>query len=168
MMVLKKRQILVVVIISLIAIAGYVNRGSNSDKAQLTSSTYMGEAQLVDNKEDGEDFFVNARKEREEGRKKSIETFNALIMNQSADALSKETAQGEMIKIAEYTEVESAIENLVKASGYKDCVCYISDGNASLVVKGDALSETDILKITQIVTEQSGIESEKIKIIGVQ
>ena len=59
------------------------------------------------------------------------------------------------------------MENLVTAKGYGDCVCFINDNSASVVVSStsDGLNETDIAKIAEIVMEETSLAFNKITII---
>ena len=70
-----------------------------------------------------------------------------------------------MLALAQNTETETAIENLLKAKGFSDAVCYINSGMANVVVKTDALDASNAALISEIVTEQSGIPHDKIKIM---
>ena len=63
---------------------------------------------------------------------------------------------------------EGNIENLIKARGFKDAVCFINNDQANVVVKCDALDEYQVAIITEIVTEQSAIPSEKIKVVEIK
>jgi len=167
MLVVKKKQLIVAAMAVVIGTAGYLNADKAPDEEAGTK--YMGEAQLV-NSESSEaevstDFFSQARLDREAGRSRSIETFNAVLQNENADALAKETAQQGVLELAQNTETETAIENLLRARGFEDAVCYINNGMANVVVKTDVLDSAGVAQISEIVTAQSGILQEKIKIM---
>ena len=170
MMVFKKRQMTLVMLALLVCFAGYVNY-TYGGKSEETSEKYMGEAKLVSNMDSetitSDDFFATARLERESGRSKSIETFNSIINNENADAASKQSAQEGILALADNTETESAIENLIKARGFEDAVCYINNGQANVVVKAESLDEVQVSLISEIVTEQTAIPTEKIKVVEI-
>lgn len=167
MMVVRKKQLLIALLAIVVGTAGYINAG----KEELTNEAgqkYLGEAQLVDSegiKEESSDFFSQARLDREAGRSRSIETFNSIISNESADEVAKASAQQGVLELAQNTETETAIENLLRAKGFEDAVCYINNGMANVVVKTQMLDSANAAKISEIVTEQSGIPQEKIKIM---
>ena len=167
MMVVKKKQLVVAALAVIIGTAGYLNSNKNPDTA--TDAKYMGEAQLVNSEStessEGNDFFAQARIDREAGRSRSIETFNAVLDNENAASEAKASAQQGVLELAENTETETAIENLLKAKGFEDAVCYINNGMANVVVKTDMLDSTGAAQISEIVTAQSGIPHEKIKIM---
>ena len=168
MMVVKKKQLVVAALAIVIGTAGYLNAGRNSESEPAGRGGYMGEAQLVDStgiQEQSEDFFARARIDREAGRSRSIETFNSIIMNEKADETAKASAQQGMLQLAKNTETESAIENILRVKGFEDAVCYINNDMANVVVKTQVLDSAGAAVISEVVTEQSGIAQEKIKIM---
>jgi len=163
MLVVKKKQLVVAALAVVVGVAGYIN----ADKSPVseTGGKYLGEAQLVNSESTKTDFFSQARIDREAGRSRSIETFNAVLQNENADSEAKASAQQGVLELAENTETETAIENLLKARGFQDAVCYINNGMANVVVKTDFLDSSGVAQISEIVTGQSGIAQEKIKIM---
>ena len=168
MMVVKKKQLVIAALAIAVGTAGYLNAGRNKS-AEEAGEKYLGEAQLVDSGDvyevAGEDFFSQARIDREAGRSRAIETFNAIISNESADETAKVNAQQGVLELAENTEKETAIENLLRAKGFDDAVCYINNGMANVVVKTQTLDGAGAATIAETVSEQSGIPQEKIKIM---
>ena len=110
------------------------------------------------------DFFAQARIDREAGRSRSIETYNAVLQNENADSAAKASAEQGVLELAQNTETETAVENLLRARGFEDAVCYINNGMANVVVKTEVLDSAGAAQISEIVTQQSGIPQEKIKI----
>ncbi len=171
-MIFRRKQLTLIMLAVLICFAGYLNFSyGNTENTSEVSEGYMGEAKLVGNMGEEayeDDFFSSARLERESGRSKSIETFNAIINNENTDTTSKMTAQQGILELADNTETESAIENLIKARGFEDAVCYINNSQANVVVKAESLDEAQVALITEIVTEQTSIPSEKIKVVEIK
>ena len=166
MMVIKRKQLVIAALAIIIGTAGYINAGR--DKDAETGQKYLGEAQLVTSQEtatEETDFFAQARIDREAGRTRSIETYNSLIENESADNAAKASAQQGVLELAQNTETETAVENLLRARGFEDAVCYINNGMANVVVKTQVLDSAGAAQISEIVTGQSGIPQEKIKIM---
>lgn len=167
MMVVKKKQLVVAALAVVVGVAGYINAGRGKTDVE-SSQKYLGETQLVDSGEvsmETGDFFSQARLDREAGRSRAVETFNSIISNESADETAKASAQQGMLELAENTETETAVENLLRAKGFQDAVCYINNGMANVVVKTEALDGASAAMISEIVAEQSGISQDKIKIM---
>lgn len=167
MMVVKKKQLVIAALAVVIGTAGYLNAGRDTDTE--AGQKYLGEAQLVNSTETenagSTDFFAQARIDREAGRSRSIETFNAVLQNENADSSAKASAEQGVLELAQNTETETAVENLLRAKGFEDAVCYINNGMANVVVKTEVLDSAGAAQISEIVTQQSGIPQEKIKIM---
>ena len=168
MMVVIKKQLAVAALAIIVGTAGYLNSRRNSEDSEV-SGKYLGEAQLVSSQENAEesdtDFFAQARIDREAGRSRSIETFNAVLENENADSAANASAQQSVLELAKNTETETAVENLLRARGFQDAVCYINNGMANVVVKTEILDSANVAQISEVVTQQTGISQEKIKIM---
>ena len=115
-------------------------------------------------------YFDTARLNRQQARDSAL----AILQETAADQNATETLRaetGEAIQtLADYTVSEAQIENLVTAKGYADCVAFISDDSVSVVVSSTetGLTDADVAKITEIVTDETGLEAGQIKIIEAQ
>ena len=115
----------------------------------------------------GGSYFDSARLNRQQARDSALAILQDSIANESADETMKE-ANGEAIQtLASYTVSEAQIENLVTAKGYTDCVAFIGDESVSVVVSAreGGLTDADVAKITEIVTDETGMEASQVKII---
>ena len=97
-----------------------------------------------------------------------------LLQQAAADAGAQQDiideANASIQTMAAQTMSEAQVENLVTAKGYGDCVCFINENSASVVVSSTAngLSENDVTKIMEIVKEETGLSADKIKVIETQ
>ena len=127
-----------------------------------------GEAQLVSVSENSSDqYFETARltrtKTRDEALDKLQQSLKATGLTEEEKAQLKDTLSSTISNIS----LESDIENLVKAKGFADCVVYIEGENCNVVVKADSLQPQQTIQITEIVTAQSKIVAQNIKISNV-
>lgn len=115
------------------------------------------------------DYFATARLSRRQARD------NALTLLQEAGAaeeldeqVASEVAQG-IEALASFTLSEAQIENMITAKGYDDCVVFLSDDSASVVVstQTDGLQTEDVAKITDIVKRETNLPVSAIKILEV-
>ena len=115
-------------------------------------------------------YFDTARLNRQQARDSAL----AILQEAAADTNATETMKAEtgqaIQTLADYTVSEAQIENLVTAKGYADCVAFISDGSVSVVVSAtdEGLTDADVARITEIVTEETGLEASAITIIEAQ
>lgn len=191
MVLLRRKQVVIMALVAMIAVAGYLNwayTGSYTGEegtehlakaaAKQEETKNLGEAQMVNAtdvenaaktaKSEENDFFTQARLDREVARSKSVETFGAIIGDEMADEAAKTTAQNEVMELAKRSETEVTIESLIRAKGYKDAVVYLNNDSCNVIVKVEALSQEDVAKISDIITEQSGVPADKIKIVEIK
>ena len=115
-------------------------------------------------------YFDTARLNRQQARDSAL----AILQEAAADTNATETMKAETSQaiqtLADYTVSEAQIENLVTAKGYADCVAFISDGSVSVVVSAteEGLTDADVARITEIVTDETGLEASAITIIEAQ
>lgn len=118
----------------------------------------------------GSGYFDSARLNRQEARDSALSILQEAVADENASETMKEESSAAIQTLANYTVSEAQIENLVTAKGYADCVAFISDGSASVVVSAtpDGLTDADVARITEIVTDETGLEASSIKIIEAQ
>lgn len=115
-------------------------------------------------------YFDTARLNRQQARDSAL----SILQEAAADTNATETMKAEtgqaIQTLADYTVSEAQIENLVTAKGYADCVAFISDGSISVVVSAteEGLTDADVARITEIVTNETGLEASDITIIQAQ
>ena len=114
-----------------------------------------------------DDYFSQARLSRQKARDEAINILNSTVENESSTEDAKTAANTEIKAMADSAVIESRIENLVIAKGYKDCVVFINGEGANVIVKTPegGLQDTDTAKIKDIVMSEAGIAAEQIKII---
>ena len=112
-------------------------------------------------------YFASARLNRQQARDSALQ----LLQHAAADAGAQQDiideANASIQAMAALTMSEANVENLITAKGYGDCVCFINDNSASVVVSSteNGLSENDVTKIMEIVKEETGLAADKITVI---
>ncbi len=190
MMILKRKEVLIGSLIMLILVAAFINYNYSDvlpteiastqnlseqqtpidDAAEGQNAKKMGEAQYVSSNaaEIDTGYFTQARLDKESARSKSKEMYEQIIANENVDEESRKAAQEGLIKLAGASDKEASCENLIKAKGFSDCVVFITDDSASVTVKSEKLSNSDLAKIQEIVSSQTGILIKNIKIVEVK
>ncbi len=185
-----KRNVVVAAIMLFVCAAVYLNWSYNQEVeegAEMADGKLLGEAALVGNntddpligsaeldtmdKEEGTvqktGYFATARLNRQQARDAALSLLQNAASEEGVDQTIKEEANLSIQTMANNTLTEAQIENLVTAKGYSECVCFIDESGASVVVAetGNGLNETDTAKIVEIVKEQTGLSAASIKII---
>lgn len=112
-------------------------------------------------------YFASARLNRQQARDSALELLQQAAGDESAQQTMIDEANASIQAMAAFTMSEAKVENLVTAKGYGDCVCFINENSASVVVSStaDGLSENDVTKIMEIVKEETGLKAGSITVI---
>ena len=112
-------------------------------------------------------YFASARLNRQQARDSALQLLQQAAADASAQQDMIDEANASIQAMAAVTLSEANVENLVTAKGYGDCICFINNDSASVVVSAteDGLGETDATKIMAIVKEETGLAADKITII---
>ncbi len=136
--------------------------GDPSQSAAPDASASPSAQQKLNN-----DYFSSARINRQQARDSALSLLEEAAANNEADQAMRDAANASIQVMADCTMAEAEIENLVIAKGYTNCVAFVGEDSASVVVsltEGE-LGETDTAKIMEIAMEQTGLEAGQIKII---
>ncbi len=186
-----KRNAVVVAIVLFVGAAVYLNWSYNNQTEETGDDPgkVLGETSLVNGEQDeegtaqtgetgetgetdGEEttqtgYFASARLNRQQARDSALELLQEAAADASADQALIDEANASIQAMATYTMSEAQAENLITAKGYGECVCFLNEDSASVVVSAteNGLTESDTARIVEIVMETTGLEANQIKII---
>lgn len=186
-----KRNAVVVAIVLFVGAAVYLNWSYNNQTEETGDDPgkVLGETSLVNGEQDeegtaqtgetgetgetdGEEttqtgYFASARLNRQQARDSALELLQEAAADASADQALIDEANASIQAMATYTMSEAQAENLITAKGYGECVCFLNEDSASVVVSAteNGLTESDTARIVEIVMEITGLEANQIKII---
>ena len=80
---------------------------------------------------------------------------------------AKEEAAESVSQLEKLILAQSNIENLLKAKGFTDVVCFISDEGCNVVVASQNMDDNGSLLVKDAVMSQLDMSSEQIKIIQI-
>ena len=172
-----KKPAVAAAVLLLVCAAVYMN-WRYTDNIQKNAGKTLGQTTLVSS-QDGEkgqepaaapaedDYFATARLSRKQARDNAISMLREAERDENAQQSVLNEASQTLQVLAAYTVAESQIESLVTAKGYTDCVAFIGDESVSVVVSAreGGLTDADVAKITEIVTDETGMEASQVKII---
>lgn len=182
MVVLHKRQVTAVSLLILVGIAGYLNWSFQHDAvdpevAAVYSevSKKLGEAKMVSSNSSDEveetttvtDYFSQAKLERDIKRGESMDMLTQILDAQSTDKEARSEAEDEVHMLADFTEKEVMMENLIRAKGYEDAFVFMGENLISIAVKSEGLNEVDAAVIQDIAVSATGYSPDKIKIVEI-
>lgn len=154
----KKKIIILSVMVALLLVTGYVNVALNSSlSSELSTPTSSTTATA--------NFYTNYRNERETTRTQEIQFYDSIIASASASDSAKAEAELNKVALIAQMEKELVTEGIIRGKGFEDAIVTSSSSNVNVFVKSAELTSTEVAQITTVVTEQLGVEIDKIIII---
>jgi len=153
--------------------SGNMENGSsekNYGDTQFVTAVVDDEAKDAVNQENSgytSDYFMEARLNRQQSRDSAIETLQTLLESVDITDDEKNSALTAAAEIATAIDMETNIETLVKAKGFEDCMAFIDEGKAKLIVKTSGLLASEAAQIKDIIVSETGISSSYISILEV-
>ena len=116
------------------------------------------------------DYFSDARLNRQQARDSAISTLRAAAETENASQSAVDGALAEIAVMAQYAVTEAEIESMVMAKGFDTCLAFLSEDSIIVAVPAPAvgLSDSAVSRITDIVLEQTALNTQQIRIIGVK
>lgn len=186
MWVIERKNILTIVLVAVLLVAGYLNIRGNRQAALQASATdeaaEQGE-QMAEEVPEGDavdeapsdhvqfvsttpaDFFSDFKIEREKTRREEIEYVRTLLNQDNLDEIQIAQAQDKILAITEGMENELTVEGLLEAKGFSPVVAVFHPGSANIIVGCESLSEEQVTQIVDVVAREGGIAMEDINII---
>lgn len=162
------KQILVSGLAVLVMVAGYyrwsVDKKSDTVAVMSDAETVETEKAETPENESSADYFAKARYERDCARTEAAELLKVSNIDGEENEEIAAKNREKLEKSAKNMEDETAIENMVIAKGYLDCVAFVDEGGVRVVVKSDSLEASGVAQIKDIVVEQTGAKVTDIKI----
>ena len=155
----KKRKIVVLSCMSaLLAVTAVFN-------FILTTGTSIEDTSIVTSA----NYFSQYRSERLTTRNEELLQLDQII--ETAEANSKERSEALSMKIdlTSITEKELLLESLIKAYGFEDAVVVmgLESESVNVIAKSSELTTDDAIRIYTIVSEETGVAPENVKIIPI-
>lgn len=112
-----------------------------------------------------DDYFDNARYSRTQSREEAMAMLNEIVNDDAVDEDTKKNAYAQVVAYAKITEGEAALENVLKAKGFEECIVFLTSDTATVVVGVETLSDQQSAQIFDAVLAQTGFESGSVKIV---
>ena len=182
---LHRRQLILTSLVLALGAAVYLNWHFSDDKGLAATDILhpqkeLGEARYVnsskstsENKdtepninmsEETKEFFAKAKMERQKTREAASDNIKKTLIEENSDEQIRSEASKQIEEMSKYIQQESNIENLIKAKGFGECLAFIQNGECSIIVNPGTLNDNSVITIRDIVSGQSNIPFEKIKI----
>ena len=182
---MKKRNLVAVIIVLFICVAVYFNLNNGeivSDADRLNGNFEETDVKVDENNESevgeqekdsadkkNDDYFENARLEKQKARDTAITTLKESANEDSLSQATRDSAAKSIETISTNAVSETRIETLVKAKGFDECVALINENGVSVIVKSPEgkMKPEDTTKIKDIVCSETEFLPSQIKIIEI-
>ena len=117
---------------------------------------------------ESDEYFAQARLDKQKSRDESIEVLQSFYYG--GDSTSDELAviSEDVREVSSNIETEAKIENLLKAQGFSDALCYISGSTANVVVKTAGLDNAQAAQIKSTLLGEIAVPAENITIVEIK
>jgi len=139
---------------------------TSTDVDASADASNAGEAVLVNNTISS-DYFASAKLSREQTRAKNEETLMDIVNNTKIEEAKKEEAMGNLLRLTEISEMETAAETLLGAKGFQNAVVTMTEGSVDVVVDAKGLTKQQLVQIQDIVKRKTEVAAENIVITPV-
>lgn len=155
---MKKRTKIIILslMIVLLGVTGYLNIALNNSVKETGTNVATTS------------YFTSYRNDRSSTRDQEILYYDAIIDSESSTEEAVKSAEQAKLNLIATMDKELAVEGLIKAQGFADCVIAISDSKVNVIVKGTSLTENEVAQISTTVMEQLGTKLRNIVIFSAE
>lgn len=175
-LIIGKKQIVIAslaVVLGAAAAANFILSGKSADKdknvpiSEVGASANYGDTAYVSNTS-GDAYFAKARLDKQQSRDEAAQVLAGMYQggDMTNDELSVVTQNAQ--SLSNTIECENKIETLIKAQGFSDALCYLSDKGANIIVKTDGLDAVGAAKIKAALQSEVEVASDNITIVEVK
>ncbi|MCR4779475.1 MAG: SpoIIIAH-like family protein [Ruminiclostridium sp.] len=185
-LIIGRKQIAVAGLAVLLGAAVYVNYLYSTPKkvetaeprpAETETAKY-GEIRFVDAKNgdtgvtvassSSDEYFAQARLDKQKSRDESIEVLQSFYYGGDSTGDELAVIAEDVRAVSGYVETESKIENLLKAQGFSDALCYLTGSTANVIVKTEGLDIAQAAQIKSTLLGEIAIPAENITIVEIK
>lgn len=173
-MILSKKHIILSALVIALSIAVYLNwqyvKANNGDfvntEGMAVSATTSGEENA--SPAYGEAYFAEAKLSRTKSRDEAIDAMKYMLGDAKLSSSQVKDLTVQATKLAASIETEGKIENLMKAKGFADCMVYLDTSKIDVLVKSQALTDSEVAQIKDVILGEVKIPDDKISIIEIK
>ena len=190
-MIIGKKQIIIAGLCTLLGLAVFTNyavtanrsvRPAEADSAigeeaqdgseSVDGGSNYGDSQFVSGGSISDDdvsaFFASARLSKRESRDEAKEFLQTMINGGDVRGEEIQAIAYDAAALGGFIESEAKVEAVLRAQGFSDVLCYISDRGTNIIVRTDGLTAQDAAKIRDALLSEVSIPVENITIVEIK
>lgn len=170
---IKRRQLILATLVVALGAAVFVNwyyTGDNSiiqSPVETTESEHvqnLGEAKYVNATGEEADYFSEVKLNRQKSRDEALDKLNKSLEKAKSGSEEAKEITKSIDELTAQIKLESDVEALISAKLASECVAVINEKSAQVVVAKDTLNDEAALQIIDIITNNTNLTADKIKI----
>lgn len=180
-MIIGKKQLVIASLAVVLGAAAAINIAIQTGKkdgvqpSQQVGGSSYGETALVSKdlssgsaSSSADAYFASARLEKQQARDEAAQVLAVMYQGGDMTGGELETVAQNAKNLSATIESENAVETILKAQGFEDALCYISDKGANIIVKTSGLDAVGAAKIKSALLSEVEVSSDKITIVEVK
>lgn len=170
---LEKRQIVLAALVVMLGLAVFANWYFTGTRNELFPEGEGSQTESAGEQADGAalyasaeeaDYFAAAKLSRAAAHSEAMEELQAVMANADENSEAAKTVQASMDELSRAVKRESDMETLISAALGSDCVAVVSDNSVDVVVSRNALTDSAVLQINDIIRKVCGTDYENVRI----
>lgn len=172
---LGKRQLVLGSLVVALGLAVFVNwyytntdivmePDSAVEETSQVSELDSGAAEFISVQDD--EYFAEVKLNRTAAHDAALEELQAVLASAEVDSEVAVSTADAIEELSGTLKMESDIESLVSAKTGSECIAVISENTVEIVVNSEALTQTNVLQISDIISQVCSGKYENVKISG--
>lgn len=175
----QKKHVIAAALVLALGAAVYVNwqftSNSNTSVKELGAASYVNATAIATKDEikqtaavskEQQNFFASERTKRQSTQDKMLDEAKEIFNLDNADDSEISEAQKNVEKILKNFTIQDSIESIIKAKGFSECLCCISDEGVTIIVPENELNDNSALIIDDAVISHYDVSYDNISIVG--
>ena len=175
-LIIGKKQIVIASLTVLLGAAVAVNFAVGAGKkaaakpdTQVSASANYGDTSFVSNvMSDSEAYFAKARLDKQQSRDEAAQVLAGMYQGGDMTLDELTVVESNAKKMSDRMNSETKIETMIKAQGFADAICYLSDSGANIIVKTNGLDAAGAAKIKTALLSEVEVPNDNITIVEVK
>ena len=171
-----KRNIIIAAVLLFVCAAVYLNWSYNNSWGAADPAMVKAEDEKMTSldtnseAEPASDYFAQARLTRQTSRDEALGLLQTAASAESASQETIDSAMNAIAAMANWSMLETQLENTLIAKDFSDCVVYISGDGVTVAVPAPAegLSEAAVARITEAVTTGTDFTADQLRVIEIK
>lgn len=146
--------------------ASYVSATASASDDEVQQTAALSNESKSYFSSESKSYFSSERTKRQATQDKIIDDAKEIFNLESSSDADKSEAEKNVEELLKTFTIQDSIESIVKAKGFSECLCYISDQGVSVIVPKSQLDDTSVLIIDDAVVTHYEVDYDDISVIG--